>query len=70
MQRGLARLHKDILRYAARYNSDVLSGKIKMGFVPMQITSCINQKIEDNQDIPLGSIVELDIVEDVDMTEE
>ena len=70
MQRGLATLHKDILRYAARYNSDVLSGKIKMGFVPMQITSCINQKIEDNQDIPLGSIVELDIVEDVDMTEE
>ena len=41
-----------------------------MGFVPMQITSCINQKIEGNQDIPLGSIVELDIVEDVDMTEE
>ena len=70
VQNNLAKLHKDILRYAARYNSDVLSGKIKMGFVPMQITSCINQKIEGNQDIPLGSIVELDIVEDVDMTEE
>jgi len=69
MQKGLARLHKDILRYVAKYNSDVLSGKIKMGFVPMQITSCINQKIENNQDVPLGSIIKLDIVEDVDMSE-
>tara|TARA_Y100001972_G_C7613379_1_gene307553 strand:- start:42 stop:1112 length:1071 start_codon:yes stop_codon:yes gene_type:complete len=70
MQKDLTRIHISILRYAARYNSDVLSGKINMGFVPMQITSCINQKIESNQDIPLKSIIDLDIVEDVDMTEE
>ena len=70
MQKQFGIYLKLILRFAAKYNTLVSDGKLRFGEVPFQITKNIYQKIEENQDIPLKSIIDLDIVEDVDMTEE